>query len=207
MESQRDVTILMPGGFKPLHMGHIHLFNTYLQHPRVKEIILLIGPGVRDNITQSDAIKISNMILKGYDRIRIEEVSEPSPVSTAYNYIAKAKPGIYAMGCSTKGDDYKRVQMFVSNYKEKYTLPESVDVIELSVDAEPAVYTGRNDKFNDWNGKPISANILRQDVLNRDFQNFYTNYCTDELSFDNVKFIEALYDMLVLIVDVDDKHC
>lgn len=205
MESQRDVTILMPGGFKPMHMGHIHLLNTYLQHPRVKEVLLLIGPGVRDNITQNDAMLISNMILKGYERIKVEAVNDLSPVSTAYNYISNAKPGIYAMGCSTKGDDYKRVQKFASNYKEqKYPLPEGVKVIELSVEVDPAVYVGRTDDRNDL---PISANCLRQDVLNRDFQNFYTNYCTDELSFDNVEFIRSLYDFLVLIVDVDNKHC
>ena len=198
MESQRDVTILMPGGFKPIHMGHIHLLNTYLQHPRVKEVLLLIGPGVRDCITQNDAILISNMILKGYERIRVEAVNDLSPVSTAYNYISNAKPGTYAMGCSTKGGDYKRVQKFASNYKEKkYPLPEGVEVIELSIEADPVVYVGRND---DWNDKPISASILRQDVRNRDFQNFYTNYCTDKLSFGNINFIRSLYDFLVLIV-------
>ena len=51
-------------------------------------------------------------------------------------------------------------------------------MVELPVDVAPAIYNGRNDEHE---GEPISASILRQDVLNNDSTNFAANYPTEEL--------------------------
>ena len=181
-----DITILFPGSFKPLHMGHVSLILRYLNHPNVKEVRVLIGPGIRNGITENEAFEIATLLLKGLNNVIIETVTYPSPILTAYKYIETAKPGIYTMAGVEKDKGprgYQRVLDFVKSYNEggKYyhLKPKGVSVIELPIDIKPVLYKGRTDEYE---GKPISASILRQDILNDDYNNFRTNYlgCDEE---------------------------
>jgi len=174
-----NITILFPGGFKPITGAHIDLIKRYLAHPNVKEVKVLIGPGIRNGIGQELALKIAKELLQPFDRVSIEAVNYPSPILASYKYMETAEPGTYALAASKKsnGEDYKRVLKFVKDFQPdgKYvkTLPNDVKAIELSVDAEPLIYKGRTDEFDRM---PISASILRRDVLNNDYENFKTNY-------------------------------
>ena len=42
------ITVLFPGGFKPLTGAHLALAQRYAQHPEVARVILLIGPKERE---------------------------------------------------------------------------------------------------------------------------------------------------------------
>lgn len=179
-EKNQKVIILYPGSFKPIHYGHIELIKRYASHPDVKEVKVLIGPGIRNGIDQKISFKIANQLLIPFQNVSVEMVKYPSPILTAYKYMETAKPGIYAMASSKKGnddEDYKRVLNFVKNFqtdgKYYHTLPKGVSVIELPVNIEPVHY---NDRTDENEGKPISASILRRDVMNNDFYNFETNY-------------------------------
>lgn len=177
---QNGVTVLLPGGFKPMHIGHVDLVKRYATHPDVKEVKVLIGPGVRNGIDQKISFRIAHELLASFDNVSVEMVKYPSPILTAYKYMETAEPGVYAMAGVKKGkddEDYKRVLKFVKDFQPdgKYvkSLPKGVSVIELPVNTEPIYYKGRTD---DKEGAPISASILRRDILNNDYKNFQTNY-------------------------------
>ena len=174
------VTVLLPGGFKPMHIGHVDLVKRYATHPDVKEVKVLIGPGVRNGIDQKISFKIAKQLLADFDNVSVEMVKYPSPILTAYKYMETAEPGVYAMAGVKKGkddEDYKRVLKFVKDFQPggKYvkSLPKGVSVIELPVNTEPIYYKDRTDDKND---QAISASTLRRDILNNDFYNFETNY-------------------------------
>jgi len=172
----KGITVLYPGGYKPLHGGHISIIRKYSELPEVSEIRVLIGPGVRDGIDQDRAARIAERLTSGIDKVIVEKVQWPSPVLTAYKIIGEADPGYYALAASTKGDDYKRVQDFVMKHSpgQKFCREEDgVYVIELPVNAEPLVFSGRDDEHE---GEPISASILRNDIVNDDFDNFVAGY-------------------------------
>ena len=172
--SSEQVTILYPGGFKPMTGGHLDLIKRYINNIDIKELKVLIGPGVRNGITQDIAYNIATKLTESLDKVIIEAVKWPSPILTAYKMIGEATPGIYALASSSKGNDYKRVQDFVEKHNNgKYPPPPGVKVIEYPLDVEPKIYKGRTDEYN---GQPISASILRQDIINDDYQNFETNY-------------------------------
>jgi hypothetical protein len=180
-ENVKDgVTVLLPGGFKPMHIGHVDLVKRYAEHPDVKEVLVLIGPGVRNGIDQTVSLKIAKELLADFDNVTVEAVKYPSPVLTIYKYIETAEPGTYAMAAVRKGkddEDYKRVLKFVENFNVggKYYegKPKGVNVVELPVNTEPIFYHGRTDAKE---GEPISASTLRRDILNDDYENFKTNY-------------------------------
>jgi len=174
---KEGIIILFPGSFKPAHAGHIDIIRRYINHPDVKEVKVLIGTGTRNSITQKESKKIATLLLKDLDNVSIENSLYPSPILTAYKYIETAKPGIYAMAGSKKGEDYSRIERFVKEHQPsgKYfnTKPTNVNIIELFIDVNPLLYKGRTDEYE---GETISASILRQDILNDDYNNFRTNY-------------------------------
>ena len=192
-----EVIVLFPGGFKPLTAGHIELIKRYATNIFTKEVRVLIGPGIRNGIDQKLSLKIAEELLSSFDNVSVEAVPYPSPILTAYKYITdEAKPGVYALAGSKKGGDYERVTKFAEDFSPdgKYAsfLNDGVNVIELPIDADPAIYQGRTD---DNDGKPISASIMRKDILNDDYENFVTNYPGY-----NERIIKKIWKMLKRVV-------
>lgn len=198
------VIVLLPGGFKPMHIGHVDLVRRYAEHSDVKEVKVLIGPGVRNGITQKESLEIANLLLKDFENVSVEAVIYPSPVLTIYKFIETAEPGTYAMAAVKKGkddEDYKRVLKFVENFSPggKYYegKPKGVNIIELTVNTEPIYYHGRTDENDE---KPISASILRRDILNDDYNNFRTNYP----GYDE-ETIQAIWDTTQIVITETDE--
>jgi hypothetical protein len=171
------ITVLFPGGFKPLTGAHLALAQRYAQDPQVGRVIMLIGPKERDGITRDKTIKIFNL-LNTDSKIIIQPTEFNSPITAAYEYLF-ALPndamGRYAMAASTKGDDYVRAKAFVPNV-DKYKLvgdkngrkiPMNIDATELNLDVDPILYKS---------GEPISASTIRAAIANQDYATFRASY-------------------------------
>ncbi len=184
-----NTTVLLPGGFKPPHGGHLDLAKKYAAQPGVIEVKILIGPEPREGITRDDSVRVWEKLTSNIPEITIQRVNENSPLAAAYKFLETAAPGTYALASSTKGEDYKRVQQFTTSHAEggKYH-KKGVKVIELPLDARPLVYADRTDNLN---GAGISASTLRKDIRNRDYQNFITNYPNTEESI-----LKPIYSIL-----------
>jgi len=177
------VTILYPGGFKPLTGAHIDFIDRYLQNPEVKKVVLFISPGKRDEISADVAYTIAQNILSNKNVDVILDKDSYSPILSCYRWIEKPErtPGKYALASSTKGSDYKRVKEFVNNYSpEKFgkNLPNGVEIVELLINVEPLTYP---------NGEPISATRTREDLASGNYEKFKENYPT--LPDKDIKFI------------------
>jgi len=172
---KNQITVLFPGSFKPMTRAHVALIKRYEDNPNVKEIKVFIGPGIRNGITQEISKKIADKLLINLKKVTIEIDNNPSPILSAYKYIENASPGTYTIASSTKDNDYNRVKEFIKKHQpgEKYRTPIGVNVIEFPMNVKPILFSKRNDEYNK---KPISASILRKDVLNGDFDNFICGY-------------------------------
>lgn len=179
-EMNEGIIVLLPGGFKPPHAGHLELAKRYAAQPNVSEVRILIGPKERDGITIKQAMEVWKLLLGGASNIKVEQAPNDNPMRAAYEYIEKAEPGTYALGSSSKGKDYERVKMFVAGHADangstpagKYNRP-NVNVVELPINTAPMLYKGRTD---DQNGQGISASTMRADIAAGNFTNFKTNY-------------------------------
>ena len=171
----KSITVLYPGGFKPMTGGHLSLIRKYAEDPRVKLVRVLVGPGERNGIDQDLATHIAEILTSNIDKVDVIKTPHVSPILASYKCIENVKPGVYCLAASTKDDDYKRVQEFVDNHRPggKYPTPKGVSVVELSIDVEPAIFKNRLDEHKN---QPISASVLRNDVINKDFKNFKTGY-------------------------------
>lgn len=177
------VTVLLPGGFKPPHVGHLGLANKFASRPNVGKVIVMVGPTERDGINRQQSLAIWNL-LSNNPKIEIVAVQDDNPMNAAFGYVfslPKDSTDTIALGASAKSpEDAKRSGIFssaIERYKVKPTkdglaAPKGVTSINMTDDA-PTNYFGRTD---DKNGKSISASTLRLDLSNNDFKNFKTNY-------------------------------
>jgi hypothetical protein len=173
-EAENGVVVLLPGGFKPPHGGHLDLAKRYASQPNVSEVQILIGPKERDGITREQSMAVWKALLIGTTNITIHKIDEDNPLLASYKYIETAKPGTYALAASSKGEDYERVKKFVAGHAKsgKYNR-KGVSVVELPLSTKPLIYKGRKDGLN---GKGISASTLRADLAAKKYDNFKTNY-------------------------------
>ena len=174
------ITVLFPGGFKPLTGAHLALANRYAQDPQVERVILLIGPKEREGITRDKTMEMFDL-LNSNPKIEIQPTEFNSPIMAAYEYLfalPEDATGKFAMAASTKGDDYVRAKDFVPNVDKYATIgdkkgrriPAGIDATELSVNVDPLTYN---------NGHPISATIVRQSLVDDDYETFRLSYPTN----------------------------
>jgi len=172
-----NITVLFPGGFKPLTGAHLDLANRYAQDAQVDRVILLIGPKERDGITREKTIELFNL-LNDNPNIEIQSTAFNSPIMAAYEYLFELPEdavGKYAMAASTKGDDYVRAKDFVPNVDKYATIgdkkgrkiPAGIDAVELSLNVDPLMYAENT---------PISATTVRNAIANRDYAMFRASY-------------------------------
>lgn len=171
------ITVLFPGGFKPLTGAHLELANRYAQDPQVARVIFLIGPKERDGITRDKTMQMFDL-LNSNPKIEIQPTEFNSPILAAYEYLfalPEDASGRYAMAASTKGDDYVRAKDFIPNVDKYATIgdkkgrriPRGIDAIELNINVDPLTYN---------NGAPISATIVRQTLADNDYETFRLSY-------------------------------
>jgi len=144
----KNVTVLFPGGFKPITGAHMALAQRYAQNPNVDKVIMLIGPKERDGITRDISIKMFNLLNKN-NNIEIQPTNFNSPIMAAYEYLFELPEdtqGRFALAASEKDDDYVRVKSFLPNIDKYKTvgdrsgrkIPAGVDAIELTANKTSA---------------------------------------------------------------------
>jgi hypothetical protein len=176
------ITVLLPGGFKPPHGGHIQLAKNYAKNPKVDKVLVLVGPKDRDGITREQSVEALELLLKD-SGIKVIPTTQESPMGAAFDFLLNPKAsGTYALAASSKGSDADRLEMFaksIEGYKTKpdrdgRTVPKDVKIdTDLKVDIQPMKYKGRNDAYDNTD---ISATVARKDLLMGDKAKFATNY-------------------------------
>ena len=167
---QGETVAIVPGAFKPPHMGHVDMVKQYAdQADRV--IILISSPmlGARKlpngrEITAEDSEKIWNLLVGIDPKIEVYKSSHASPINAAYEISGKtsqrekvaekigmdpiSKGDTVILGASNKGGDASRW-----TNARKY-IGEDLELIDPAQSAvEPLVRS---------NGKPFSASDMRE---------------------------------------------
>jgi len=177
-------TVLLPGGFKPPHVGHLQLANAYAADPSVEKVVVLVGPSERDGIGRNQSLAVWKL-LPTHPKVKVVASNVDNPMEAAFETVLnldKSATGQYAMGASSKGSDAERSKVFVDYLRKHKTVPtprdkkmtpKGVNPVLLPIDTRPLLYRGRTDKLN---GTGISASVLRKDLKLGDVNNFATNY-------------------------------
>ena len=171
------ITVLFPGGFKPLTGAHLDLANRYAQDTNVDRVIMLIGPKERDGITRDKTEDIFGLLNQN-PKIQMQPTEFNSPIMAAYEYLfalPEDSDGTFAMAASAKGDDYVRAKDFVPNVDKYATIgdkkgrkiPSGINAVELSINVDPLAYS---------DGTPVSATVVRQSLVDNNYEAFRASY-------------------------------
>ena len=172
------LNILLPGGFKPVHGGHImlmkRLMDKYSTNYEV-HLYVIISYKIREGYYAQSSELILNAVF-GDDRRFKLILCDGSPVRKAYNITATKEfgDGIYGMAASNKDFDYEKCEQFYDNFQPdgKYYTP-GVEVIRIEDPEGVELYNGRGDEYD---GTPVSSSVLRLDLKHKNFDWFIENY-------------------------------
>lgn len=167
VEQEQKFIILIPGGFKPPHRGHVFLINEYAKHPDVEKVIVFVGSSPRqsdDKIITIDIDKTMKIfdLYNVFDNPKIELIRATTKVSAkgkqyenpfidAIEYIdnidlEKYRNNVFAIGYPTK--EQNRGRLFVKATKGS----------EIATSLPPIVPEADH----------ISATRLRNAIANKD---------------------------------------
>ena len=212
--------LLFPGGFKPVHDGHLSILESHISNidnVHIDEVRIYISPKDRDCITADTSLwffnNIKDTLSNLYNVNIITEISNiPSPVGKCYNDVSTSLTlDKFCMVSSNKDSDIIRKEDFIKTYHvggRKYDSSKGEQTIYINADIEPVYYNGRIDSYN---GLYVSSTIVRQDLRNRDFKMFTTAY--KHMLDSNIlpiNILEEYYNILIkliqfIIIFVKDK--
>ena len=202
--------LLFPGGFKPVHDGHLSILESHISNidnVHIDEARVYISPKDRDCITADTSLWFFNEIKDNlsdfYNVDIITAISDiPSPVGKCYNDVSTCLTlDKFCMVSSNKDTDIIRKGDFVNTYHvggRKYDSSKGEQTVYINADIEPVHYENRIDEFN---GLSVSSTIVRQDIRNRNFEMFMTAYkrmlSSNILS---INILEDYYNKLIKLI-------
>ena len=208
--------VIIPGGFKPPHLGHYNLVKSYLDHPSVERVAIVIGDSQRTDsqgrisIGFDEAVRtwkeygISEgpnvTLIRARKRQNKKGDDYENPMADAYDLVQEIDPQelkdgnmAVAMGASTKGGDYERAVKFAQSHQ-----PGSRYYREGVVVTEPPVKVRAEDfsypEGSKHAGKPISATYMREAIAEGDLKEF--SYHVPEVARKSENALENLMNDL-----------
>lgn len=174
---REKINIMVPGGFKPVHAGHIELIESYLKGDPEHDtnVYVIISNKDREGLSAQTSYDFLNKVFCKFRNFHCIISPDKSPVYTVYNMTATKffGDGLYAMGSSTKEDDVERQLEYNKRFSKdgSYYTP-GVKVIMLIPEGMPMYHT----RDDDFNNTPISSTIMRQDIIRDDYNAFLSAY-------------------------------
>ena len=174
---REKINIMVPGGFKPVHAGHIELIESYLKGDPEHDtnVYVIISNKDREGLSAQTSYDFLNKVFCKFRNFHCIISPDKSPVYTVYNMTATKffGDGLYAMGSSTKENDVERQLEYNKRFSKdgSYYTP-GVKVIMLIPEGMPMYHT----RDDDFNNTPISSTIMRQDLIRDDYNAFLSAY-------------------------------
>jgi len=92
LSSRKEIIGMFGGGFKPPTVGHLEVVKRALdENPEIDKMIILVGSGVRDSISQEESVAIWKIYQK-YLGNKVEIIPSPlgkAPIGDIYSYAKK----------------------------------------------------------------------------------------------------------------------
>ena len=97
------ITVLYPGGLKPMHGGHLSLIKRYASHPMVENVRVIVGPKTRNGISQEIGVQIAEILTRNIPNVTI--LPRPVSISSTHSLsngshiiLSKSTLGVHSVG-------------------------------------------------------------------------------------------------------------
>lgn len=173
LNKDSSIVTILPGSFKPPHIGHWEMIQHYSKIS--DNVYVIISSPSEKNIRKTKTGKvitsqiskqIFDIFKKSYNlhNVTFEISTKPSPISGAYDKLSELKNVKVILGSSKKDDDVSRWD-YASNFVKKNNIP----IVLLDIDE----YAVEPKKINN---KDISASYIRDNIDNfESIKEFFPN--------------------------------
>ena len=182
---QGETVAIVPGAFKPPHMGHVNMVEQYTQG--ADRVIVLISAPTKNarklpngkEITADDSRQIWNLFVGANPKVEVYESSHASPINAAYEISGKtglrekaaekmgmdpiSKGDTIILGASNKGGDAKRW-----TGAEKY-VGEDLNLVPPMESAVEPLMRSTGEPFSATDMRNLLGDILANKEALRDF--------------------------------------
>ena len=185
LEEDKNIVALYGGGFKPPIGGHFEVVDEALkQYPEIDELIILVGSGERNGISQAEAILIWDIYLN-YLPIKVKIQPSKAPIGDIYRF-AKDNPQdtIYWVIGRREGaeDDDKDIADRAKGLENNTGKYNNIDLKIITTQDEGM--RGRNSRAAAKKGKAYFTPFL-PNVLSKEEKEEVYNLVIDKLSENN----------------------
>jgi hypothetical protein len=201
-EDKKKIVALYGGGFKPPIGGHFEVVDEALkQYPEIDELIILVGGGERNGISQAEAILIWD-IYKNYLPSKVKIQPSKMPIGDIYSF-AKNNPQdiIYWIIGRREGADDDN-QDITNRAKALKSNPEKYDNLDLKIiTTKDEGMRGRNAREAAKKGKLYFTPFL-PDILSTEEKSMVFNIVSPTLK-ENATYSQNI-DYKQMIQDLTD---
>jgi len=144
-----DTIAIVPGAFKPPHLGHVRMVEHYASE--ADKVIVLISNPLKNQRTLADGTVISasvskqiwELLIAHLPNVEVKISDSASPITATYGFIGKngpVKPGSeIILGVCTKGNDIARYKQ-VSRYVKEGVVIRSIEACAVAPAQHSAEY-------------------------------------------------------------------
>jgi hypothetical protein len=176
---KKEVIGMFGGGFKPPTVGHLEVVKRALdENPELDRMIIIVGSGVRDSISQEESLAIWNFYKK-YLPKKVEVIPAPkgkAPIRAVYSY-AKDNPD-------------KNIYWFIG--AREGNEDDSLDILKRTQSLQSGNYPNVKVKVITTGGS-VSGTKARQALLAGDKEGFIQ-------FLPNIPEVDQIWDMLSDVV-------
>ena len=210
--TNRKIVGMFGGGFKPPTSGHLEVVKRALEeNPEMDELIILVGSGTRDTVTQSDSLAIWN-IYKKYLPSKVKIIASPDnkpPIGAIYSY-ARKNPDeiIYYFVGAREGNEGDLKDIAIRTKSLRKLVYQNVKAKEIitggavsGTKARQAILANDKETFLQFIPDIPEADEI-WDMLT-DVVKERVNFSTDFISQDDVEFVDDMADRKLAPIDID----
>ena len=210
--TNKKIVGMFGGGFKPPTSGHLEVVKRALEeNPELDELIILVGSGTRDSISQEESLAIWNMY-KNYLPSKVKVMASPKnkpPIGAIYSY-AKNNPNeiIYWFIGAREGneEDFQDIEKRTRSLRK--LAYQNVKVKEIITGGTVSGTKARQallaqDKKTFLQFLPDIPEVDEIWDMLKDVVQERISFNADFISQDDVEFVDDMADRKLAPIDVD----
>jgi hypothetical protein len=190
---------VVPGGYKPPHLGHLMGVTHFVDELGVDKVLILISPKSRtssDGTIEIDAEqskKIWEIFTKKLPQVEVQIASAASPVKATYDYMSTMSPGdTLFLGSGTKDEEdtrFKRAQ----DWSDKNNLGVTVKHVLTPMNTMGISATVLRNAIAEGN-QELFFKAMPSDLAPKDLQAIWDTVSTKAESFLGMQEIHSMLD-------------
>lgn len=168
--------MLFPGSFSPYTDGHYMMLKRFTDWASAEygdrgfDVTIIKSGNPRADLDPDLMVAFIKAVYSNDNRVRVVKSGKSGPIKACYG-ILRQNNGVFTFVRSSKDNDDAAAQFIADFGKGGKCARDGVTVLNPDIDCQPFLYSEGSHK-----DEPVSAELVRQDARDKDFDKFRTSF-------------------------------